>query len=81
MMRQERNFLLSPMMTGSETKSWLFRKLSIGAGAMFLPFELTRISFLRSVIARNPSASMTPMSPVWNQPSGSIASAVSFGFP
>ena len=34
------------------------------------------MSFLRSVILRNPSASISPMSPVWNHPSASIACAV-----
>ena len=28
------------------------------------------MSFLRSVMTRKPSASSTPMSPVWNQPVG-----------
>ena len=63
-MRQERNFLRSPMTTGCATNGSAFRALSIGAGATFLPFELTMISFFRSVIFRKPSPSMTPMSPV-----------------
>jgi hypothetical protein len=44
-------------------------------GATFLPPAVTMMSFLRSVMRRKPSASMTPMSPVWNQPSASMASA------
>ena len=40
---------------------------------MFFPPAVTMMSFFRSVIARNPSR-ISPMSPVWNQPSGSIAS-------
>ena len=47
---------------------------SIGCGAMFLPPAVTMMSFLRSVMRRKPSSS-APMSPVWNQPSASIASA------
>jgi hypothetical protein len=47
---------------------------------MFLPPEVTRMSFLRSVIARKPSSSRTPMSPVWKKPSRSMASAVASGF-
>ena len=80
-MRQERNLRRSPMTTGWDTNWSPFRALSIGAGAMFFPFELTMISFFRSVIFRKPSPSMMPMSPVWNQPSGSIASAVASGLP
>ena len=51
----------------------------MGWGAMFLPPEVTMMSFLRSVMTRKPSRSRTPMSPVWNQPSGSMASAVASG--
>ena len=57
----------------------LFSAFSIGCGAMFLPPAVMIRSFLRSVICRKPSASISPMSPVWNQPSGSIASAVASG--
>ena len=52
--------------------------LSIGCGAMFFPPAVTMMSFLRSVMARNPSRS-SPMSPVWNHPSESIASRVASG--
>ncbi len=48
-------------------------------GATYLPPEVLIRSFLRSVMRRNPSASISPMSPVWNQPSGSHASAVASG--
>ena len=37
------------------------------------------MSFLRSVILRKPSVSISPMSPVWNQPSASMACAVASG--
>ena len=52
---------------------------SMLAGDMFLPAALMMISFLRSTIRRNPSSSIDPMSPVWSQPSASIASAVLSG--
>ena len=50
----------------------------MGWGAMFLPPEVTMMSFLRSVMVRKPS-SRKPTSPVWNQPSLSMASAVAAG--
>ena len=52
---------------------------AIADGATYLPCEVLNMSFLRSVIRRKPSASSSPMSPVWNQPSGSSASAVASG--
>ena len=67
-----------------KTSAWLtsdevaLSALSIGCGATFLPLAVTMRSFLRSVMRRKPS-SMTPMSPVWNQPSGSTDSAVAAG--
>ena len=51
----------------------------IADGATYLPCDVLNMSFLRSVIRRKPSASSSPISPVWNQPSGSIASAVASG--
>ena len=48
-------------------------------GATFLPPAVTRMSFLRSVIVRKPSASISPMSPVLSQPSGASTSAVASG--
>ena len=41
-----------------------------------MPPAVTMISFLRPVMRRKPSSSSSPRSPVWNQPSASIASAV-----
>ena len=41
-------------------------------GAMFLPALVMMSSFLRSTIAKKPSSSRVPMSPVWTQPSASI---------
>ena len=49
---------------------------SSGAGATFLPADVTMISFLRPVIVRYPSSSSPPRSPVRNQPSASNAAAV-----
>jgi hypothetical protein len=48
-------------------------------GATFLPPAVTMMSFLRSVILTQPSAVMTPMSPVANHPSASFTSAVASG--
>src|SRR5437870_5947993 len=48
-------------------------------GAMFMPPAVTMMSFLRSVMKRNPSASSRPMSPVWNHPLGSKTSFVASG--
>ena len=46
---------------------------------MFFPPAVTRMSFLRSVIFTNPSASISAMSPEWSQPSGSSTAAVASG--
>ncbi len=71
---------LLPIITTSAKNLLVLMPLSMGWGAMFFPPEVTRMSFLRSVMARKPSASRTPMSPVWNQPSLSMTSAVASGF-
>ena len=42
-------------------------------GAMFLPAEVMISSFLRSTIAKKPSSSRVPMSPVCTQPSSSMS--------
>src|ERR1019366_7877728 len=76
-MRADRNLRRSPMRTAAETYRTDFNAASIGAGAMFLPYALMRISFLRSVIARKPSASKEPTSAVRNHPSSSKTGAVS----
>ncbi len=55
---------------------WESRTFSSGAGATFLPPEVTMISFLRPVIVTYPSSSISAMSPVENQPSSSRTSAV-----
>ena len=57
------------------TSGWARTRSSSTAGATFLPPAVTRISFLRPVIRTYPSSSISPTSPVWNQPSAS-ASAV-----
>jgi hypothetical protein len=69
---------LSPIITACETYLLSLTRFSIGCGAMFLPPAVTMMSFFRSVMRRKPSSS-TPMSPVWNQPSASMASAVASG--
>ncbi len=71
---------LLPIITTSVKNLFVFSRFSIGWGAMFFPPEVTMMSFLRSVMTRKPSLSTKPMSPVWNQPSFSIASAVASGF-
>ena len=63
------------------TKHWLTSQCartrsSSTAGATFLPPAVTMSSFLRPVMRTKPSSSISPMSPVWNQPSASIASVV-----
>ena len=52
---------------------------SMLAGDMFLPAELIMMSFLRSTTVIKPSASIVAMSPVCNQPSPSMTSAVRTG--
>ena len=42
---------------------------SMCGGATYLPPEVLNRSFLRSVIRRKPSSSISPMSPVCSQPS------------
>lgn len=61
------------------TSQFARRRSSRTAGATFLPPAVTSSSFLRPVILTKPSSSISPMSPEWNQPSGSIASAVAVG--
>ena len=52
---------------------------SIAVGATYLPPEVLKISLIRPVTVRNPSASMLPTSPVRSQPSSVNASAVLIG--
>jgi hypothetical protein len=68
-----------PIITTSVKNLSVLRRFSMGWGAMFLPPEVTMMSFLRSVMTRQPSGSTKPMSPVWSQPSPSITSAVASG--
>ena len=50
------------------------------AGVMFLPPAVMMMSFLRPVILMKPSSeSISPMSPVWSQPS-TIVSRVASSF-
>ena len=70
----------SPTTTAWLISGWARRLSSSGAGATFLPAAVTMRSFLRPVILRKPSSSISPMSPVWNQPSSSMTSAVAASF-
>src|ERR1700747_3209113 len=66
----------SPISPGVPTYGELLSSASSGCGAMFFPYALMMMSFLRSVIFRNPSLSSSPISPVRQHPSASIACAV-----
>ena len=52
---------------------------SIGTGAIYLPFDVLKISFNRPVMVMYPSLSIEPLSPVFKYPSSVIASAVFSG--
>jgi len=71
---------LSPRTTAWAMYLLVSTAISIGAGATFLPLASTMMFLSRSVIRIRPSGSSSPMSPVWNQPSGSITAAVSSGW-
>ncbi len=51
----------------------------MGCGAIFFPPDVTISSFLRSVIFKNPSSSISPMSPVMKNPSSVKTSSVFAG--
>jgi len=78
-MSAQANLCLSPTSAALPTSMCAFSLFSMGCGAIILPPLVFSISFLRSVMERKPSASMWPMSPVRNHPSGVNASAVSSG--
>ncbi len=71
--------LLSPTTMHWLTSAWARSRSSRTAGATFFPAAVTRISFLRPVMVRKPWSSISPTSPLWNQPSLSLASAVAVG--
>jgi len=73
------NFSFSPITITCSIKNDSFSRFSITWGAIYLPAESLNISFFLSVILRNFPSVITPISPVWNHPSLSIASAVSSG--
>jgi tRNA-dihydrouridine synthase B len=73
-----RPWLLAQAMHWLNSGERALRAFSSACGAIFLPPAVTIRSFLRSVMRRKPSSS-TPMSPEWNHPSGSTASAVAAG--
>src|SRR5947207_1997051 len=79
LIRATQYFRLSPMTTAWLTCGCIFSRFSIFCGATYFPPDVLIRSFFRSVIRRNPSASTSPMSPVWNQACGSQASAVASG--
>ena len=58
----------------------LLLQRATGSGAIFFPPLVTMRSFLRSVMRRNPSESISPMSPVWNHPPSSAAEVSSGRF-
>mmetsp|Transcript_9200 Transcript_9200/g.25073 ORF Transcript_9200/g.25073 Transcript_9200/m.25073 type:complete len:201 (-) Transcript_9200:1335-1937(-) len=70
---------LSPtIMTLDRAGQFCFRSASIGTGAMFSPPAPMISSLYRPVILRKPSTPMVPLSPLWSQPSSSMASRVFF---
>src|SRR5205807_2876064 len=56
------NLRLSPIMTGVPTSGLCFSEFSMGCGAMNFPPEVLIKSFFRSVMERNPSRSIVPIS-------------------
>ncbi len=70
----------SPRITACATYFEVDSAASIGAGETFFPLARTMMFLSRSVIRMRPISSSSPMSPVWNQPSASIALAVSSGW-
>ena len=71
----------SPTTMHWSTRGWARSRSSSTAGATFLPPAVTRISLLRPVIRTKPSSSISPRSPVWNQPSRSSTSTVAGSSP
>ena len=67
-----------PTTCASLTPGWRCRQLSISAAATFSPPTFS-MSFRRPWNIMVPAASIEPMSPVWYQPSLSIAAAVFTG--
>ena len=60
-----------PTTIACATKIGTFDSASTRAGETYLPVAVLKTSFFRSVMRKNPSASISPMSPVWNHPSTS----------
>ncbi len=58
----------SPTTMHCEIRACARRRSSSTDGATFFPPAVTMISFFRPVIRTNPSASISPRSPLWNQP-------------
>mmetsp|Transcript_2433 Transcript_2433/g.5540 ORF Transcript_2433/g.5540 Transcript_2433/m.5540 type:complete len:375 (-) Transcript_2433:2658-3782(-) len=77
--RQVLYFFLSPTIMQLEIAGQSFLMFSsIGTGATFSPPAVMINSLYRPVTFTMPFCPMTPMSPLWSQPSSSIASAVCF---
>ena len=68
--------LASPTIRPWLISQWARSRSSSTAGATFLPAAVMMRSFFRPVMARNPSSSRAPVSPVCSQPSSSIISRV-----
>mmetsp|Transcript_49223 Transcript_49223/g.107332 ORF Transcript_49223/g.107332 Transcript_49223/m.107332 type:complete len:263 (+) Transcript_49223:794-1582(+) len=72
-------FFLSPIIMQFETAGQSFLMFSsMGTGATFSPPAVMINSLYRPVTFTIPFSPITPMSPLWSQPSSSIASAVCF---
>jgi long-chain acyl-CoA synthetase len=65
--------------TGAAPISPELVKWYLALGVTFLPPAVMMMSFMRSVMRKNPSGSCVPTSPVCSQPSASIVSAVFSG--
>ena len=68
----------APKLSADATEGWAIRTSSISAGESFSPPQFM-ISFRRPVNVRYPSVSMTPESPVRNQPSENAVLLASSG--
>ena len=66
----------TPITAQSCTAGWLQITCSTSLGYTLKPPEMI-MSFLRSVMCRQPSASMWPMSPVCSQPSTMVSAVLS----
>ena len=70
------NGLPSATTMASLTPSMPLSRTSIFWGAIFFPYDVTRISFLRPLSTRLPAGDHEAKSPVQNQPSASTAGSI-----